>query len=81
MARLGRASLAVRCDVTQHDEVISMVESAVQRFGRLDVLFNDAGIATPSPAPYAFDVDSWRKVIDVDLNGVFYCAREARRCG
>jgi NAD(P)-dependent dehydrogenase (short-subunit alcohol dehydrogenase family) len=80
VARLGRAGLAVRCDVTQHDEVISMVEAAVQRFGRLDVLFNNAGIADPSPAPvHEFDVDSWRKVIDVDLNGVFYCAREALR--
>jgi len=76
----GRAGLAVRCDVSRHDEVVAMVEATTARFGHLDVLFNNAGIADPSPAPvHEFDLDGWHKVIDVDLNGVFYCAREALR--
>ena len=78
--RIGRASLAIRCDVSRHDEVVAMVDATVQRFGRLDVLFNNAGIADPAPAPvHEFDLDGWHRVIDVDLNGVFYCAREALR--
>jgi NAD(P)-dependent dehydrogenase (short-subunit alcohol dehydrogenase family) len=78
--RSGRAGLAVRCDVSRHDEVVSMVEAATARFGRLDVLFNNAGIADPSPAlVHEFDLEGWHRVIDVDLNGVFYCAREALR--
>jgi NAD(P)-dependent dehydrogenase (short-subunit alcohol dehydrogenase family) len=77
---IGRAGLAVRCDVTRHDEVVSMVEAATARFGRVDVLFNNAGIADPSPAPvHEFDLDDWHQVLDVDLNGVFYCAREVLR--
>jgi NAD(P)-dependent dehydrogenase (short-subunit alcohol dehydrogenase family) len=77
---IGRKGLAVRCDVTVHHEVVAMVDAAVRQFGRLDVLFNNAGIADPSPAPvHEFDLEGWHRVLDVDLNGVFYCAREALR--
>lgn len=75
--RAGRAGLAVRCDVSRHQEVVAMVEAATARFGRVDILFNNAGIADPSPAPvHEFDLEGWHRVLDVDLNGVFYCARE-----
>jgi NAD(P)-dependent dehydrogenase (short-subunit alcohol dehydrogenase family) len=78
--RAGRGALAVRCDVSHHDEVVAMVEAATARFGRVDILFNNAGIADPSPAPvHEFDLDGWHRVMDVDLNGVFYCAREVLR--
>jgi NAD(P)-dependent dehydrogenase (short-subunit alcohol dehydrogenase family) len=80
VTRIGRAGLVVRCDVTRHDEVVSMVEAATARFGQVDVLFNNAGIADPSPAPvHEFDLEGWHRVLDVDLNGVFYCAREVLR--
>ena len=80
VARAGRAGLAIRCDVARHDQVVAMVEAATARFGRIDVLFNNAGIADPSPAPvHEFDLDGWHRVLDVDLNGVFYCAREVLR--
>jgi NAD(P)-dependent dehydrogenase (short-subunit alcohol dehydrogenase family) len=80
VTRSGRAGLAVRCDVTRHEQVVAMVEAATARFGRIDVLFNNAGIADPSPAPvHETDLDGWHRVIDVDLHGVFYCAREVLR--
>jgi NAD(P)-dependent dehydrogenase (short-subunit alcohol dehydrogenase family) len=76
--RLGRPALAVLCDVTDEDQVAAMVRCAVDRFGRLDVLFNNAGIADPQPLPvHEYPTEHWRRVLAVDLDGVFFCAREA----
>ncbi len=73
----GREALAVRCDVSKEDDAKAMVEAATQRFGRVDVLFNNAGIADAAPAQiHEYSTENWHRVIDVDLHGVFYCARE-----
>jgi NAD(P)-dependent dehydrogenase (short-subunit alcohol dehydrogenase family) len=75
---LGRRGLGLRCDVTAEAEVEAMVRRTVEAFGRLDILFNNAGIADPAPLLlHEYPTQNWRQVLSVDLEGVFFCAREA----
>ncbi|KFI28459.1 short-chain dehydrogenase [Haematobacter missouriensis] len=63
-------------DVTDVDAVRSMVAFAEAEFGALHLAVNNAGISGQHPAPVGeYDVDTWRRVIDVNLNSVFYCLR------
>ena len=72
-------ALAVPTDVTDPTSVVSLFETTRQRFGRLDLLFNNAGTGAP-PVPFEeLSIEDWRRVVDTNLTGVFLCAREAVR--
>lgn len=74
--RIGRKGLAVVTDVTKAEDVQDMVRKGVERFGRIDILINNAGIAeTPYPA-HDLPVEEWDKVVAVNLRGVFLVAKE-----
>lgn len=66
----GLHAMAVQVDVTNAIHIARMVESVVERFGRIDVLFNNAGICIHTPAEQ-MPFQDWMKVMDVNLNGVF----------
>ena len=68
----------VQTDVCQENQVVAMVNTAVERFGSLEIIVNNAGIAALSPS-VDMPAEEWRKVIDVNLTGVFLCARTAAR--
>lgn len=66
----------VACDVTSDDSVKSAVEQTVAAYGRLDAAFNAAGIdGEHGKATADCSLDNWHRVLDIDLNGVFYCMR------
>ena len=71
--------LAVAVDVTEADAVRDMVGKVVAKFGRLDVLFNNAGATAPPTPTEDLAPDVWRKVIDTNLTGAFLCAQAAYR--
>ena len=78
-ASAGGKMLVVPTDVTDEAAVAAMVQRTIAHFGRLDVVFNNAGTAAP-PAPIdELPVDAWRRVIDTNLTGVFLVAQAAFR--
>ena len=73
----GRRAESVAFDVTDPAAVTAAVDAVVARHGRLDILVNNAGIArSETPAEVVTD-EHWRNVIDVNLNGTFWCSRAA----
>ena len=74
---LGREALYVPCDVSDAGQVSAMVAEAVDRFGAIDVLVNDAGISGGSSVAHEMDVEVWTRVLAVNLTGTFLCTRAA----
>ena len=75
----GPAALAVSTNVTQPESVDALFAAIKHRFGRLDLLFNNAGIATPRAALEDLNLEDWRATIDTNLTGTFLCTRAAFR--
>ncbi|MFJ3755656.1 MULTISPECIES: SDR family oxidoreductase [unclassified Streptomyces] len=74
------AGLVVPADVTRPDDVAGLFAAAVARFGRVDLLFNNAGTFGPGGVPVEdLAYDAWRHVVDTNLNGAFLCAQAAFR--
>lgn len=71
------AGLAVPTDVTDPAAVDALMAAINDRWGRLDVVFNNAGVNSPSKAIGDVSIEEWNKVIDINLNGAFYIARAA----
>ncbi|HEY4083062.1 MAG TPA: SDR family oxidoreductase [Burkholderiaceae bacterium] len=77
-ARFGVQAIGLRCDVTSEESVEQAVAATVERFGRLDILINNAGASwwgLPEDIPLA----GWRKVVDANLTGTFLACRHAAR--
>ena len=79
IAAAGGKAIAVGVDVSEDASVAAMVKQVVGRFGSLDVLVNNAAIFSTLKMRPFFEIplDEWQKVIDVNLTGVFLCARHA----
>ena len=71
--------LSVSCDVGKPDQVSAMFAQAESRFGRLDLLFNNAGSHTPGVPMEELTYEQWQNVVDVNLTGPFLCAQQAIR--
>ena len=73
----GAHALAVPTDVGDPDAVRALFAATRERFGRLDVLFNNAGITAPGAPLEELTVEQWKSVVDVNLTGAFLCTQQA----
>ena len=63
-------------DVSDASSVAAATASTIARFGRIDILVANAGIAGPNHKTWEYPIDAWKQIMDVNLNGVFFCCRE-----
>ncbi len=73
----GGRMLAVPTDVTKPEQVVALFAKTKEAFGRLDVLFNNAGMGLPAGPMEDIPLDKWKQVVDLNLTACFQCAQEA----
>jgi NAD(P)-dependent dehydrogenase (short-subunit alcohol dehydrogenase family) len=76
---IGGSALTVQCDVRDPESVKNLFAKTRDTFGRLDLLFNNAGIGAPAVPLEDLNLERWRAVVDTNLTGTFLCTQEAFR--
>ncbi len=76
---IAERAIAVQADVTNEASVAALFHTTVQQWGRLDLLFNNAGLFAPKGLLEDIDFAAWKQVVDTNLNGVFLCTQHAFR--
>ncbi|MEN9469032.1 MAG: hypothetical protein RL630_765 [Verrucomicrobiota bacterium] len=74
-AKLGEAHLGLACDVASGAQVEEAIRQILERFGRLDAIHNNAGIATPSAALHDTSESEWDRLFQINLKGVFWTVK------
>jgi len=75
----GPRAVAVPTDVADPQAVRALFDRVVQAFGRVDLLFNNAGVNAPGVPLDELTIEQWKNVVDINLNGMFYCIQNAFR--
>lgn len=73
----GGGSVGIVCDVSDPESVKSLFAQIKSSFGRVDLLFNNAGVVIPGVPLEDVKIKDWQKVVDVNISGVFYCTQQA----
>ena len=72
---MGRRAIGIRCDVTKARDVENMVQRAVDEFGKIDILINNAGIAFVATPIWEVSEEAWDLTVDIMLKGTFLCSK------
>ncbi|MFQ5856143.1 MAG: SDR family NAD(P)-dependent oxidoreductase [Anaerolineae bacterium] len=76
--QMGRQALALPLEITALDSIDATVDATLERFGRIDILINNAGINIPEPALEVTE-EHWDTVLDTNLKGLFFCSQRVGR--
>ena len=74
-AAIGKSAHSITVDVSDEASVAKAASEAVKQFGRIDILVTSAAITGPNATTWDYPPDKWCQVIDINVNGVFYCCR------
>ena len=72
-SELGDNAFAEAVDVADPDSIAAVTRSSLSAMGGIDILVNNAGISGPNAPTWEYPIEEWRRVIEINLNGVFYC--------
>ena len=75
--KIGTDAMAVQCDVTDPGSVNTLFARIRDEYGRLDILFNNAGVSAPGVPVEQLTYEQWKSVVDTNLTGVFLCTQAA----
>jgi NAD(P)-dependent dehydrogenase (short-subunit alcohol dehydrogenase family) len=75
---VGHEVVVIPTDVRQPSEIEALMQQTVERYGRIDILINNAGVSRWK-SPYELTVEEWDDVLNINLRGIFLCAREAAK--
>jgi NAD(P)-dependent dehydrogenase (short-subunit alcohol dehydrogenase family) len=71
ISQYGHRAVAIKADVSREEEIIKMVEETVRKLGKIDILFNNAGVGTGPRKIHEMPVEDWDRVINTNLRGMF----------
>ena len=74
---IGEAALPIKCDVGNRTSVAEAFANIKSNFGRLDLLFNNAGVVPPASLLEDVKEEDWQRIFDINFSGTFYCIQEA----
>jgi NAD(P)-dependent dehydrogenase (short-subunit alcohol dehydrogenase family) len=72
---IGGQALAVTCNVTRAEDVRNALDKTIEKFGRLDIAFNNAGVEQKKAATAELEEEEWNRIVDTNLRGVFLCMK------